>query len=317
MRARARNAAGSLVLLALAAGAVAWAVLGVDRRAEREQAAKERSERIFAFEAKDVRELLVSAKGETTRLVREGDGWRLVEPIAADADGFAADSMAEKLAALRRKREAAPAPGGDLARFGLAPPRATVEATLASGKKETLALGDESGFDSSLFVRPSSGEVDAVGADARWALERTPLDLRDRRIAPFARANVAALRVEGAWAVKKAGDGWAFDPPGPAVDPAKVAQALGALELLRAVRFDDHGTLGKPSRVVVVSAADGTELARIELGATKDEETLVRSRRTPGVAAVPRSALEAIPAAAKDLEAPAPAAKPSGPSKQG
>ena len=184
MKARARTALLSLAMLGLAAGAVLAAWLGVERRDLAAEAAREREEKVFAFAAAEVKELVVRAKGEETRLAREGDGWRVTAPVQAEADRFAADAIAEKLASLRRRGEVAPAPGGDLARFGLAAPRVTVEATLAGGRRETLALGDQSAFDGAVFARPTSGAVLAVPADARFALERGTADLRRREPSP-------------------------------------------------------------------------------------------------------------------------------------
>lgn len=186
MRARSRSALSSLVLLALAGGALVWAWLGVDRKVEQEQVAKDREEKVFAFAAKDVRALAVTAKGGTTRLERDGtgDGWKIVAPVAGPADAFAANGMAERLAGLRRIREAAAAPGGDLARFGLAAPRVAVEATLASGAKETLSVGDDTGFDAAVFVRPTSGAVLAVPGDLKWVLDRSTEELREKKREP-------------------------------------------------------------------------------------------------------------------------------------
>jgi hypothetical protein len=177
----------SLVLLALAGGALVWAWLGVDRKVDEEQAAKDREEKVFAFEAKDVRALAITAKGGTTRLERDGTGdggWKIAAPVAAPADAFAANGIAERLAGLRRIREAAAAPGGDLARFGLAAPRVSVEATLASGAKETISLGDDSGFDGAVFARPTSGAVLAVPGDLKYVLGRSTEELREKKKEP-------------------------------------------------------------------------------------------------------------------------------------
>jgi hypothetical protein len=186
VRARSRSALTSLVLLALAGGALVWAWLGVDRKVEQERAAKDREEKVFAFAAKDVRTLAITAKGGTTRLERDGTGggWKIVAPVAGPADAFAANGIAERLAGLRRIREAAPAPGGDLSRFGLAAPRVTVEATLASGATETLSVGADTGFDAAVFARPTSGAVLAVPGDVGWALDRSTEELREKKREP-------------------------------------------------------------------------------------------------------------------------------------
>jgi Domain of unknown function (DUF4340) len=309
VKARARTALSSLVLLGLAGGALVWGWLGVERKGEAEQAAKEREEKVFRFAAADVREVLVAAKGGETRLVRAGEAWRIASPVEAEADRFVAGTLVERLASLRRTREVAPAPGGDLAQYGLAAPRVRLEAQLADGRRETLALGDESAFDRSLFVRATSGAVLAVPGDVRYALERDAFDLREKRVLRFDPARAAAISVSGPagrYELRRSGeqDTWILSPGGAPADPARVSALLGALESLRASGFPPAATgrgLEKPVRTVVVADASGTELARLEVGATAGESTSVRAAPGPPVATVAASALQAIPATGAEL----------------
>jgi hypothetical protein len=175
--ARTRAALPAAALLVAAGAALAWA-WRAEREDRREAAAKARDERVFAFDAKDVAEVVVHARGDATRLVRDGDGWRLAAPVEAPADAFAAGALVDRLAGLRRTREVAPPPGGDLAAYGLASPRARLEIRLADGRRETLAVGAQSAFDGSVFVRPTSGAVLVAPPDTGWALERGSADLR-------------------------------------------------------------------------------------------------------------------------------------------
>jgi hypothetical protein len=171
--ARARTALSTLVLAAIAAAAI-----GVAMRGDRQAGDARAAERVFSFAADDVRELTVTARGDTTRLVRGADRrWRLVAPVEGDADQHAANGIAEELASLRRTGEAAPA-GSDLAPFGLVSPTVKIEVALAGGGREALAVGDQSAFDGSLFVRPTSGAVLVVPGSARWRLERDSADLK-------------------------------------------------------------------------------------------------------------------------------------------
>jgi hypothetical protein len=165
----------STILLALLAAASIWSTLREERRGEAAQAAAEAEARVFSFEANEVRELAVRAKGDVTRVVRAGEGWRLTSPVEAEADALVVNGIAEALATLRRLRGAAPA-GGDARPFGLAPPAATIEVVLEGGRRETLAIGDQSTFDGSIFVQPTSGAVVVVPGEARYRLERTTED---------------------------------------------------------------------------------------------------------------------------------------------
>ncbi|HEX7489174.1 MAG TPA: DUF4340 domain-containing protein, partial [Anaeromyxobacteraceae bacterium] len=170
----------AVALLALAGGAVALA-LAVGRKDEATQAAHEAGQRIFAFAPAEVEALTVVAKGDATKLARQGGGWRITAPVAARADGGAVELLVRRVAELRRKGSAQPsADAASRQRQGLATPRARLELVLRGGKKETLSVGDENPFDGSVFVESTSGAVDLVGAEARWGLERGTDELRAR-----------------------------------------------------------------------------------------------------------------------------------------
>jgi hypothetical protein len=312
VKARARTAVATGALLVAAAAAVLWAAReekALDAGAE----AKAREERLFGFAEEDVTALRFRVDGEETRAVREGEGWRIVAPVEAPGERAALDGAAGKLATLKRRSEVAAAGAGDLGRFGLASPRAEVEATLADGRKETLALGDESSFDGSIFARPTSGGVVAVPSDARWALEKRTFDLREKRVLPLDEKDLARVVVhlpgaKAPYALRREGGRWLVAAPfdGPA-DPEVAARITGALRGLRATAF--RPPPAKPARPAQVdlSLADGTAktllLAREPSGAV-----LAWQDGAPDAAVVDREVLDRLAAKPEDLrEKPAPA----------
>jgi len=246
MKARVRSALGTLLLLAAAGAALLWARHGLDEAGERERKDQESSERLFAFDAKEVQELVVEARGESTRLVRTEKGWR-IPALDADADRAAADGVAERVAGARRKAEAAPA-GADekgLAGFGLARPRVRVEALLGGGRRERLELGDKSPFDGSIYARAGAGPVVALSGDVDWWLDKPQLDLRDRRLLPFEEADVARIEVVApglSYALARGDGKWRLaSPREEAADEATVGRILGALRGLRATGYRPAG----------------------------------------------------------------------------
>jgi hypothetical protein len=326
MKARARTAVGTLVLLAAAGGALLYAWYGVEKRGEAEAKQKEAEGRLFAFEPEKVKQLLVEARGGSTLLSREAGGWR-IPALGEAADRGAVDPMVERLARLKRKAEVAAAPdAAALASYGLAKPRIRLEATLEDGRKETLALGDRSAFDGSLYARTSSGAAYLVPGDVEYWLDKGTEDLRDHTVLRFEQDQVKGLRVlEGgkvAWAVERqpAKDGapaaWSLTAPRSAPARAgKVSGALQALSWLRALHFaDDAGKraaelgLAAPSRAFVLLGDGGKELGRIEVGRTVNDGTYVRSSASPRILEVDKGALAGVPASADEVEEkPAPA----------
>ncbi len=268
MKARARTLASTALFLAVAGGALALAWFGIAKKDETAEAKKTTAEKLYAFAPAKVKAITVEAKGETTRLARTEGGWRVESPVQAEAERAAADALVDKVAELRRKAAIAAAPdAASLTRYGLSQPRARVTLTLDDGKVETLALGDESSFDGSAFVRTTGGDVELVAGDVRWSLERTTFDLREKRLLPFddkelRRVEVTAPRLS--YALVREGDAWRLDAPAKErADDATAARVLGAIRGLRATAFlaspqgDRAHGLDKPRWKVRVVAASG------------------------------------------------------------
>ncbi len=277
MKARTRNAVVPLVLLAAVAAAVAYAYYGVERKGEHEKARKETEEKLFSFQREQVKELTVEAKGSSAKLVRGDTGWRIVSPVEAEADRGVVDALLDKMAGLRRKQaiESGDAGPANLGRFGLDKPRVRVALALEGGKSETLALGDESGFDGSIFVRPTGGTVELVGGDARWAIEKDLFDLREKRLLVLEDKDIQRIEVTApklSYAVERAGGGWRLAAPiSDRADQTTVDRLLGALRGLRATQFvssrardEDYG-LDKP-RYLVRLVGPGAE-RKLAIGA--------------------------------------------------
>ncbi len=241
MKARTRTAFTTLVLLLAAAGAVAVA-WRVERKGEAEQQRKEKEDRLFAFERDQVKEFLLQAKGGAVKVERSGSSWRITSPLQAEADRVTVDSLLDRVAAARRRSQAAAA-GSPLGRYGLDPPRIKLTVTLLDGKTESLAVGDTNSFDASLFVQPTGGAVDVVGGDLRFAVDKGLFDLREKRVLPFEDADVARIEVKGpkgAYALERDGTRWKVTAPvADRADPATVERLLGALRALRATSFVD------------------------------------------------------------------------------
>jgi hypothetical protein len=97
LRARTRTLLSTAGLLAIAAGAVAYAWFGVARQDQAAEARKEADAALYRFAPEKVKAFALTAKGATSRLEREGDGWRLSAPVAAPAERFAAQAVVDKV----------------------------------------------------------------------------------------------------------------------------------------------------------------------------------------------------------------------------
>ena len=177
LTARGRTLASAFVLLAAAAGAVAFAWFGVARKDEAEAARKAAGERLFSFEPEQVRAVTVIAQGERTALARAGGGWRIEGDRPAPAQQRVVDGLVEAAARLKKKAVLSPVDAPALERYGLSHPEAELTLALDGGREATLSLGAENAYDGSRFVRTGDGTVALVDGEAARRLARRRQDL--------------------------------------------------------------------------------------------------------------------------------------------
>jgi len=330
LKARTRNALTTLLLLALAAAAIAVAWFGVFLRGEEERAEETRSRKVLALDPARAREVRLLGPGGEIRLVKEGEDWRIVAPVRADADAEAVGRLLDRLAGLERRATSAKAgaPPESLGAYGLDAPRTRIEVVLDDGRTERLALGDDSGFDGAMFVQPTGGEVAVVASNARPDLEPGLETLRDRRVLRFDREKVHGLGIEAGGArievrrdpAKAAGAPEAWRLVAPRESPADSWKVTNAVYALATLEFDGEGVgsespsgLDRPDRTYVLLGEDGRELARLLVGRERDGRVPVRSGASGPVREVEAYRVKGLPSGAKDLEAPPPAPPPPPP----
>src|SRR5437867_1748224 len=123
----------TVVLVALFGAFLAWYLL-VERHAKPPEEAAREAKRLFHFDSKQVRSLKIVRPEGAVRLERTPDQkWRIVEPLEARAERWAADGAAEALADLQQTRVLANEGGAKaLTEMGLDKPRAHIEFVVAA-----------------------------------------------------------------------------------------------------------------------------------------------------------------------------------------
>jgi hypothetical protein len=143
-------------------------------------------------------------------------------------------------------------------------------------------------------------------AGLKWELEKTTLDLREKRLAVFEDAQVRSLSVElgeTRYFLKKEGVLWKLVAPlADRADETTVGRLLGAVRQLRALRFvtdlanpleDERYGLAQPALQAIVTLHDGTRhtlvIGRAEIdGAPR---SFARRKEGTSIAEVPADAL--------------------------
>jgi hypothetical protein len=268
---------GALVLVLAGVFSYIWFV-------ERKQEPKPEGERekvtVLAVDKAKAKEITLSAAGaETLRLVKEGQGWRVVAPFAAPADTSAVDALLTSLEKLEAD-EVVTEKAANLAEYGLDKPSRTVSAVVEGAPAPvSIEFGAKSPDGSSVYAR--SGPAARVYLVPQWVeggFDKKPFDLRDRDLLHVKRDDVRQLEVtgpEGAYALARTDAGeWAVTKPvATRAGRWSVDGLLGTIENLRmesvakdaATDVKEYG-LDKPARTVSLVLKDGS-IRTIEIGA--------------------------------------------------
>lgn len=208
--------------------------------------------------------------GRKVTFKRADDGWKMIEPVAAEAESAELDALVKGLAGLRADALVAEAPK-DLKRFGLDNPQARWQ-VFADGKEAfTLLVGvpekDSVRGGRRVYARLESGPLVFL-LDPRLS-EQVLAEYRNRKSWP----RIDAAQVERVTyrypkqevVLRKVGDGWEVaGKPGEKVNAEVVRDVLDALAELRAERYlaDQKADLklyglDRPALTVEVQTPDG------------------------------------------------------------
>ncbi len=138
-----------------------------------------------------------SADGEVRVLERDGDAWRIAQPVDAPADRYAVNRIARTMKELTWDRKLT-ADQADPDVTGLDGPRWTITATDDEGRTRELDVGNEEVLGAGTYVRSAGDEVAYVVAEDVAGRLDTPLgELRDKDLFAFKADDVAEVRVSG------------------------------------------------------------------------------------------------------------------------
>jgi Domain of unknown function (DUF4340) len=248
------------VLVALLGGYYVWS--------ERQPKPDTENPRVFTFDDRAVQEVTISRGRTALSLKRDGDTWRLTQPVDAKADQAPAGSLVTSLTAARVERTLEEK-ATNLADFGLEPPALTVTLRVKDQAEPLIfLLGKNSPTGSWAYAkRGDSPAILLVPASLKGDLEKTPTELRDKTIVSLDPAKATRVELKGkdsTIVVAKSGDDWVLEQPiKTRADRFAVDRLLGALRDLRAKEFvaekaTDLATYGltRPDYRVAVSEKD-------------------------------------------------------------
>lgn len=260
-----------LVALLVIAGGIALAAAWAGRDEERKAEAKEKSEKLFDFDKAQVKSLRLEKDGKlVAALVRDDKGWKIAEPLQAEADDSAVDGVLTSLAGLKQKKDLGDEK--DAKAYGLDAPKLAVSVKLADGKEQGLQVGIDNTFDNTTYVRKLGDPViRVIDGYARNPLDKPLFDLRNKKVAHLEdNAEVKRLEVTGVkapYVLEKDGGAWKLNG-GPA-DSGAADRVVSALKGLRAT-----GIASESGAALAQYGLDKPRItAKLSVGAGKDTFT--------------------------------------------
>ena len=275
-----RGAWSTLALVAVAAGLGAYIYFVDSKKSDADV-----KEKVFAVAADAVEELRIVSKGDTSVLKKTDGTWKLVEPLATDADGSQVSSLVDSLTSLELNRQVDPK-ATDLAQYGLASPKADITFTAKGGVKGRVRLGDQTPTGTDLYaVKDDDSRVFLVSTFAETNLVRSAFDLRDKRVLRFERDKVDGLEIAtpgGRFALTRTDSEWRLAAPATARgDYGAIEGLLTRLSttMMSGIEATDASVLAKygldtPVTTVVVKA--GSASATLAVGTSADGKAFAR-----------------------------------------
>lgn len=265
------------VFLLVAVIAVVSIVLGRGAKDDKTKQ-KDLEAKAFEFEKTKVKKLVFTARGATTTVEKDGEGWRIVDPIQARADRFAIDPIVDKLADLKSKEVIAEDRANEK-EFGLDAPQFIARVTLDDGKELVLSVGAENTFDQSLYYA-KEGDPRIFQADSglKQPLDKALLDLRDKAVVTHDDKDVQSLEITSgvdSTLVERDGDGWKLVRPiADGADKSLVDGLLGRFHSARAKAFPLEAAPAEPGALAPYGLEKPAGTVVFAIGADRAKKTL-------------------------------------------
>ena len=258
----------SLGLLVLLLAIAALAYYGLEVREKKSSDAKQ----LFLIEEKEIDKVSIKKGEERIVVERDGDGWRLIEPVQAKADAMEISSALQALLTARQERSIDEQPKG-LAEYGLEHPAIQLTLTLKGGKPPVvLILGDKNPNGFSVYAKRGDQPAVFLVADTlRTRLDRKATDFRDKTLLALEPDKVKQLELAGKGRSIKlsnsGGDTWELTQPMKArADASAIRQLLWKIKDARVKDFLARGAIAEhqygldhPDFIVHLTEGDATK----------------------------------------------------------
>lgn len=249
-------------------------------------------EKVFTVDADKINELRITYQGQSSLLKKAGGGWKMIEPTAIEADPPEAIGVATALTNVEIAR-VIDENASNLEQFGLAKPNIIVEFKGDGGVAGTLKLGNKNPTQSELYAQKNNDKrVFLVSSFQETSFNRTPFDLRDKKILKFDRDKADSLLLTkgtDSMQLARSGNDWKVVKPVPSrSDYSAIEGFLTRLSSANMSKMIEENPkdlakygLDKPAMTVTIGA--GSAKTVLEVGKTEDSQTYARDAARPAM----------------------------------
>lgn len=284
----------AVAVLAVLSGALWWTNKNPEDPLAKADA---KSEAMITLSRGDLVEVTVTRKGEKPLVLRKNasGNWEMASEPALVAS--ANDVMEVVINATSvMSDQVVDENSTDMIQYGLDPPQITLKVKDKAGKTEELWIGDQAPVGMKFYARrPNAKKVVAIGQNYKVGIDKTPNDLRDKRMLIFEDAKLTGFelaRKDATLEFTRNGKGtWQMSRPQAYRVEATAIDDL--LTKLGEAKFDPLASadtlkqqataFASATPVAVVKITDASGTRQLEVRKTKENQVLAKSAAVEGV----------------------------------
>jgi hypothetical protein len=254
----------------------------------------------------------------------EENAWRLVSPVAAEADEGEVDLLLQNLATLRFDRVVARASTVALSDFGLESPRIEVRFRTNDGSERSLAFGSDTPTPSNQYARRDGGEdVIVVASHLSLNFDKSGWDLRDKAVFSFETAHeapeapkaheVKSIEIDrpaGRLVLVNEGGLWFLTEPRSRADrdrAAGIVSRVRGAEMREIVSetsgdLEPYGLVEPSRRIRIDFEGEGAPALELEIGSSKESDHYARTPAREQVFVLATDLVGELDSAASELQ---------------
>jgi hypothetical protein len=293
-----RGLLAAVIVLAALGGLLYWS-----NRKQKAEAAKPATDaaattKILSIPEDQIKEISLKKNGgEATVLRLGGDGkWQLAEPKQQGADQDAAKSLIGSLSALNADKVVEDK-AADLSAYGLNAPTMDVTVTKKDGKSQDLLIGDDTPTGGGSYAKLAGDpHVYTIATYVKTAIDKTPNDLRDKRLLTFdqdklTRVDVLTAKGETIEFGKNNQNDWQILKPKPMrADGSQVEELIRKLKdaKMDATISDEDAKkaaagFASGTKVATASVTDASGTETLDVRKDKDKNYYAKSSAVDGI----------------------------------